>query len=263
MVEIFSSVKTIHPRGIHPSAIISKDAQIAEGVAIGAYTVIEEGVIIGKDTIIYGHCYIGHHVKVGSKSLIYPHVSLREYVEIGNNVIINNGTVIGSDGFGYTTISAVHQRIPQIGIVVVEDDVDIGANVTIDRARFDKTVIGRGTKIDNLVHIAHNVITGENCLIVAQVGISGSTVLGKNVTLAGQAGLVGHITIGDNAIVGAQGGVTKSVAANTFVSGYPARPQKEAMKVNACVHNLPKLYEIIKELKQKILQLEEKLIKDK
>jgi UDP-3-O-[3-hydroxymyristoyl] glucosamine N-acyltransferase len=143
--------------------------------------------------------------------------------------------------------------------VVVEDDVEIGANVTIDRARFDKTVIGKGTKIDNLVQIAHNVITGENCVIVAQAGISGSTVLGKGVTLAGQAGLVGHITIGDGAIVGAQGGVTKSVAPHTMVSGYPAQPHDIAKRVNACVQSLPDLYKKVKELEEKVAQLQEKL----
>jgi len=142
---------------------------------------------------------------------------------------------------------------------LIEDDVEIGANVTIDRARFDKTIIGKGTKIDNLVQIAHNVVTGKNCIIVAQAGISGSTVLGDGVILAGQAGLVGHIHIGDNAIVAAQAGVTKSVPARTKVSGYPAKPHDVAKRVNACVQNLPELYKKIKSLEQKIKKLEEKL----
>ena len=151
----------------------------------------------------------------------------------------------------------MHEKIPQIGTVVIEDDVEIGANVTIDRARFDKTVIGKGTKIDNLVQIAHNVVVGENSIIVAQAGVSGSTVIGNGVILAGQAGIVGHISIGDGAVVAAQAGVTKSVPANTKVSGYPAKPHEMAKRVNACVQNLPHLYKTISELRQKIAKLEE------
>ena len=174
-------------------------------------------------------------------------------------MIIHCGTVIGSDGFGFATIDGVHHKIPQVGTVEIGDDVEIGANVTIDRARFDKTVIGKGTKIDNLVQIAHNVVTGENCIIVAQAGVSGSTTLGKNVTLAGQAGLVGHITIGDGATVAAQGGVTKSVPANTLVSGYPAKPHDVAKRINAYVQNLPRLAENISALKKRIEKLEAQL----
>jgi UDP-3-O-[3-hydroxymyristoyl] glucosamine N-acyltransferase len=174
-------------------------------------------------------------------------------------VIIHSGTVIGSDGFGFATIKGSHHKIPQVGIVEIGDDVEIGANVTIDRARFNKTVIGRGTKIDNLVQIAHNVVIGENSLIVAQVGISGSTILGNNVTLAGQAGLVGHITVGDNAIVTAQSGVAKSVPADTMFSGTPARPFMTSQRVNASMQNLPKLFEIVKDLKKRIEELETRL----
>ena len=174
-------------------------------------------------------------------------------------MIIQNGAVIGSDGFGYISIEGKHHKIPQIGIVELGDDVEIGANTCIDRARFDKTFIASGTKIDNLVHIAHNVTVGENSIIVAQAGVSGSTVIGKNVTIAGQAGLVGHITIGDGAVLAAQAGITKSVPANTVVSGYPARQHDKAKVVNACVQNLPKLYETIDQLKKKVSELENKL----
>jgi UDP-3-O-[3-hydroxymyristoyl] glucosamine N-acyltransferase len=191
--------------------------------------------------------------------LIYPNVSIREYVKIGNRVIIHSGTVIGCDGFGFVTLKGKHHKIPQVGTVEVGDDVEIGANVTIDRARFDKTVIGSGTKIDNLVQIAHNVVTGQDCIIVSQAGISGSTVLGKNVTLAGQVGVVGHISIGDNAVVMAQAGVSKSVPADTMVWGYPAKPQDIAKRVNACVQNLPKLFATVRELKKKIEELEARL----
>jgi UDP-3-O-[3-hydroxymyristoyl] glucosamine N-acyltransferase len=202
---------------------------------------------------------VGHHSKIGSDTLIYPNVSIREHVVIGSRVIIHSGTVIGCDGFGFATIEGLHYKIPQVGTVEIDDDVEIGANVTIDRARFDKTIIGRGTKIDNLVQIAHNVVVGENSIIVAQAGISGSTTIGRGATLAGQAGLVGHITIGEGAVVAAQAGVTKSVPAHTTVSGYPAKPHDIAKRVNACVQNLPRLYDIVAELKKKIAELEKRI----
>ncbi|MFA6281225.1 MAG: UDP-3-O-(3-hydroxymyristoyl)glucosamine N-acyltransferase [Candidatus Omnitrophota bacterium] len=258
IVSIFAPSAVCHPKGIHSSALISPKAKLGKGVAIGAYVIIEENTEIGDNAIIYGHCYIGNDTKIGQKTIIYPNVSIRERISIGSNVIIHCGAVIGSDGFGFAKVKGVQEKIPQIGTVVIEDDVEIGANVTIDRARFDKTLIGKGTKIDNLVQIAHNVIIGENCLIVAQAGISGSTVLGKEVIIAGQAGLVGHITVGDNAIAAAQAGVTKSIPPKTMVSGYPARPHDAAKRVNACVQGLPGLYSKIKELEQKIKELQAK-----
>ncbi|MFH0828373.1 MAG: UDP-3-O-(3-hydroxymyristoyl)glucosamine N-acyltransferase [Candidatus Omnitrophota bacterium] len=173
-------------------------------------------------------------------------------------MIIHSGTVIGSDGFGFVTVNGIHNKIPQIGNVVVEDDVEIGANVTIDRARFDKTVIGQGTKIDNQVHIAHNVRIGSNCLIVAQVGISGSVVIGNNVVLAGQVGVAGHIAIGDNCVVMGGSGVTGSLPAGSVVWGMPAKPAGEAKKISACVQMLPKLFESIKEIKNQIEELKSK-----
>lgn len=249
-------------KGIHPSAILGKSVSLGKNVSIGAYAVIEDDVKIGDNSVIYPGTFIGHHSEIGSDALIYPNVSIRERVTIGKRVIIHSGTVIGSDGFGFVGINGKYQKIPQVGTVEVGDDVEIGANVTIDRARFDKTIIGSGTKIDNLVQIAHNVVVGENSIIVAQAGISGSTTIGKGVTIAGQAGLVGHIKIGDGAVLAAQAGITKSVPPNTMVSGYPARPHEQAKKVNACVQNLPKLYETIAELKKKVAELEAKL-KDK
>ena len=252
-----SAVK--YPDSIHPTALISKGASLGKNVSVGAHTVIEDGVVIGDNTIIYSGCYIGFCTKTGKECLIYPHVSIRERIEIGDRVIIHSGAVIGSDGFGFAMVRGVQKKIPQIGTVSIEDDVEIGANVTIDRARFDKTVIGKGTKLDNLVQIAHNVVIGENCIIVAQAGVSGSTILGKGVILAGQAGLVGHIRVGDKAIVAAQAGVTKSIPANTKVSGYPAKPHADAKRVNACLQKLPEVYKKIKELENKVKDLEEKL----
>jgi len=259
VIGLFSPQNIKHPQDIHPTAVISSDVSIAKGVSIGAYSVIEEGTSIGEGTVIYAGCYLGYQSKIGKNCLIYPHVSIRESTEIGNKVIIHSGAVIGSDGFGFAMVRGMQEKIPQIGKVVVEDNVEIGANVTIDRARFDKTLIGKGTKIDNLVQIAHNVVTGENCIIIAQAGISGSTTVGEGVILAGQVGVVGHITIGDKAIVAAQAGVTKSVKPGEMVSGYPAKPHKDAKRINACLQRLPDFYKKIKSLEEKIEALEREL----
>lgn len=261
VISLFAPSEVTHPKGIHPTAILGRDVSLGNNVAVGPYVVIEDNVSIGENTIIYSGCFLGHHTKIGADTLIYAHVSIRECITIGKRVIIHSGTVIGSDGFGFATIKGLHHKIPQIGTVEIGDDVEIGANVTIDRARFEKTVIGRGTKIDNLVQIAHNVVIGENSIIVAQVGISGSTNLGKNVTLAGQAGVVGHISIGDNAVVMAQSGVSKSIPADTMVWGYPAKPAEIAKRINACVQRLPSLYNTVAGLKKKIEKLESRLKK--
>lgn len=256
MLSLVTPSEIRHPEGIHPQALIGKNVKLGKNVAIQAFCVIEDNVEIADDSILYAGVYVGHHAKIGRNALIYSGVSIRERVVIGDRVIIHSGSVIGSDGFGFAIVRGVHHKIPQIGTVIVEDDVEIGANVTIDRARFDKTVIGRGSKIDNLVQIAHNVVIGENSIIVAQVGISGSTMIGKNVILAGQAGIVGHINIGDGAIVAAQAGVTKSVPSNAKVSGYPAKPHATAMRVNACLQKLPDLYKEVKMLNEKIRELD-------
>ncbi|MCX5692233.1 MAG: UDP-3-O-(3-hydroxymyristoyl)glucosamine N-acyltransferase, partial [Candidatus Omnitrophica bacterium] len=210
---------------------------------------------IKDNTILYAGVYVGHHSKIGKDCIIYPYVIIRERVTIGDKVVIHGGTVIGSDGFGFSTVQGVHHRIPQIGTVIIEDDVEIGANVTIDRARFDKTIIKKGTKIDNLVQIAHNVSIGENSIIVAQSGISGSANIGKNVTIAGQSGVIGHISIGDNVVVAAQAGVTKSIPPNTCVSGYPAKPHILAKRIHALTQNLPGLFKKVKQLEEEIEKL--------
>lgn len=248
-----------HVKGIHPTAIIATNAQIGQQVNIGAYTVIESKAVIGDGTTIYSGCFVGRETTIGKKCLVYPNVVIRERTLIGSQVIVHSGTVIGADGFGFADVEGVHHKIPQVGIVVVEDDVEIGANVTIDRARFDKTIIGQGTKIDNLVQIAHNVIIGRHCIIVSQTGISGSVEVKEGAILAGQSGIAGHLTIGEGAIVAAQAGVTKSVPAKTFVSGYPAKPHDRAKKVNAALQRLPEYVKTIQELKEKIIALESKI----
>ena len=251
------SLVQIQP-GVHPTVVIGKNVSIGQGVSVHAYCVIEDGSQIADGTVVFPFVYIGHNSKIGKDSLIYSHVSIRERVEIGSRVIIHSGTVIGSDGFGFATVQGMHTKIPQIGNVIIEDDVEIGANTTVDRARFGSTVIKAGTKIDNLVQIAHNVSIGEHSIIVAQAGISGSAQIGRNVTIAGQAGVVGHITLGDNVIVAGKSGVTKDIPSDTMVSGFPAKPHLKAQKIQGYVQRLPKILEKIKELEQRLQQLEEK-----
>ena len=252
MVSLLAPNDVRRPKGIHPTAIIGDKAKIGKNVAIEPYVVLEDNVEIKDNTVLYAGVYVGHHTKIGRDCFIYPYVIIRERVSIGDRVVIHGGTVIGSDGFGFSTVQGVHHRIPQIGTVIIEDDVEIGANVTIDRARFDKTIIGKGTKIDNLVQIAHNVSIGENSIIVAQSGISGSANIGKNVTIAGQSGVIGHVSIGDNVVVAAQSGVTKSIPSNTCVSGYPAKPHILAKKIHAFTQNLPGLFKKVKQLEEEI-----------
>lgn len=249
-----------HPKGIHNTALISASATIGKNVAVGPYAIVGDKAQIGDNTIIYPFCYIGKKSKIGSDCIIYPHVTVREGIIIGNRVIIHPATVVGSDGFGYDTQKdGAHFKIPQLGTVVVEDDVEIGSCVTIDRARFDKTVIGKGSKIDNLVQIAHNVIIGPNCLIAAQAGISGSSTLGRNVVFGGQVGVADHLKIGDFVIAGAKSGISRSFPMpKTVVFGYPARVVDKARETIACVGLLPKLYARVRALEGKIKELEKK-----
>jgi len=244
-----------HPKGVHKSAIIGKNVSLGKDVGIGAYAVIEDGVKIGDNTVIYPFTYVGHSSTIGDDCLIYSHVSIREKIEIGSRVIIHSSSVIGSDGFGFDSSTGRHLKIPQIGNVTIGDDVEIGASVTVDRAKFAHTKIGKGTKIDNLVQIAHNVEIGENCLIVAQAGIAGSSILGKYVVLGGQAGVVDHTKIGDNVMIGSQSGVTKSVQPNTVIWGSPARQYHKKRKVFALSDKLPDFYKRLKKI-EKALNIE-------
>ena len=231
-----------YPPGIHPSAVIHADAVLGDAVHIGPHCVVEAGARVGARSILLAGCYIGHGASVGEDCRLHPHVSVRAHCVLGDRVWIHDGAVIGSDGFGYSARKdGSWEKIEQLGIVTVGDDVEIGANVTIDRARFGSTRIGKGVKIDNLVQIAHNVQIGENSVMAAQVGISGSTRIGSGVQLGGQAGLAGHLEVSDGAIVGAQAGVTKSVPAGAFVSGYPAMAHKRAMLLHAHLGKLPEL----------------------
>src|SRR6266496_5434553 len=237
--------------GIHPSAIVGSSVRLGERVSIQPHAVIEDGSKIGDDTIIGAGSYIGHETTIGATCLIYPLVTIRERSRIGSRVIIHSGAVIGADGFGFEMVDGRHQKIQQLGIVQIDDDVEIGANTTVDRARFDRTWIQQGVKIDNLVQIAHNVVIGKNSVIVAQTGISGSTRVGERVMMAGQVGIVGHVEIADGSRIAAQSGVSKSIPGGTWF-GYPAMPMPEARRQIAWVRRLGKLLARVKELEKKL-----------
>jgi UDP-3-O-[3-hydroxymyristoyl] glucosamine N-acyltransferase len=241
--------------GIAPTAIIGQNVQLGTGVSVQAYAVIEDGVQLGDGVCVGAHVYIGAGTVIGAGSLLYPHVTIRERTRLGARVIIHSGAVIGSDGFGFELQAGRYVKIPQTGTVDIADDVEIGANSTIDRARFGRTIIGEGTKIDNLVMIAHNVVVGPHCILVAQSGVSGSTRLGSYVTMAGQAGVVGHVEIGDQAVIAAKTGVSKDVAAKTVMFGIPAEPLAKAKENIANVRRLPKLAERVRKLEAELAAL--------
>jgi UDP-3-O-[3-hydroxymyristoyl] glucosamine N-acyltransferase len=237
--------------GISDRAIVSDQAEIGDNVTVYPMSYISDGVHIGKGTVVFPGVFIGEKSSIGEECLIYPNVTIREGVTIGNNVIIHAGAVIGADGFGYVFENGIHNKIPQVGGVVISDDVEIGANVTIDRGTTGNTVIGKGTKIDNLVQVAHNVLIGRNVLLVAQVGIGGSSSIGEGVILAGQAGIGDHAEIEAGTIVGGQAGVAGRLSKGMYL-GTPARPFREALKSVDLLHRLP-------ELNKKIIDIEKKL----
>ncbi len=248
----FFTKREIKHLGISDKAFVDNSTKLPENISIYPFVYIGKNVEIGENTIIYPHVFIGDNCKIGKNCIIYSNVSIYNNSFIGNNVIIHAGTVIGSDGFGYAQDGEKHFKIPQIGNVIIEDDVEIGANCTIDRGAIEYTKIGKGTKIDNLVQIAHNVEIGENSIIIAQVGISGSTKIGKNVILAGQVGVAGHIKIGDYVKVGAQSGIAKSLKDKEIVSGSPAIDHKKWLKWAVSYEKLPELIKKVNELEKKI-----------
>ena len=250
IVEVFTPPAVHFAPGVHPSAVIGQGVILGENVSIQPFVVIEGGAEIGPRTVIGAHGYIGNDAAIGADCQIAPRVTIGARCILGSRVVIHSGAVLGSDGFGFEFSNGRHVKIPQMGIVQIDDDVEIGANVTIDRARFGRTWIGAGTKIDNLVQIAHNVVVGKHCLLVSQAGISGSTRLGDYVTIAGQAGVVGHIEIGDRAIVAAKSGISKNLAAGEVVWGVPAQPMRETKKQLACIRRLPHLFERVRKIEQ-------------
>jgi UDP-3-O-[3-hydroxymyristoyl] glucosamine N-acyltransferase len=249
-------------KGIDATAYIEPSAKLGDNVAIGRNVVISKGCKIGNNVKIYHNTVLLDEVEIGNDTLIFSNVSIREKCKIGNRVIIHPGTVIGSDGFGYSTdANGVYHKIPQIGNVVIEDDVELGSNVSIDRATLGSTVIKKGVKVDNLVQIAHNVVIGENSVIIAQSGISGSSKLGKNCILAGQSGIVGHIELADGVIISAQSGVTKSITKPGQYFGSPVKEQRTALRIEAIIKNLPGYIEKIRELEKEVQDLKNKLTK--
>jgi UDP-3-O-[3-hydroxymyristoyl] glucosamine N-acyltransferase len=237
--------------GIHPSAVVDSSAQLGQRVSIQPLAIIEPGAKIGDDTIIGAGSYVGHETRIGSACHIYPHVTIRERSRIGSRVIIHSGAVIGADGFGFEMVDGRHEKIQQLGIVQIDDDVEIGANTTVDRARFGRTWIQQGVKIDNLVQIAHNVVIGKNSVIVAQTGISGSTRVGERVMMGGQVGVIGHIEIGNGVAIGAQSGISKSIPGGVWF-GSPAVPLAQAKQQIAWIHRLGKLFARVKEIEKKL-----------
>jgi UDP-3-O-[3-hydroxymyristoyl] glucosamine N-acyltransferase len=247
------------PRGIHPHAYVAEGAVIAPDASIGPFAVVEEGARIGRRTIVHAHVTIARGAEIGDDGVIHARVSIRERVKLGDRVVVQDGAVIGSDGYGFArTAEGTHVKIPQVGGVVIEDDVEIGANSTIDRPAVGETRIRTGAKIDNLVQIAHGVTVGRHVLLAAQVGIAGSTTLEDSVTLAGQVGVAGHLTIGKGTIATAQTGIPNSLDPGSFVSGYPAIPNREWLKASAVFRKLPELRKAVAELEQRLAEVEKK-----
>ncbi|PYK18742.1 MAG: UDP-3-O-(3-hydroxymyristoyl)glucosamine N-acyltransferase [Verrucomicrobia bacterium] len=250
LLKFAPSAVTFAP-GIHSTAIVDPSVQLGERVSIQPLAVIEAGTRIGDDTIVGAGSYIGHETVIGSACHIYPQVTIRERSKIGSRVIVHSGAVIGADGFGFEMVDGRQEKIQQLGIVQIDDDVEIGANTTIDRARFGRTWIQEGAKIDNLVQIAHNVVIGKNTVMAAQSGIAGSVQIGQRVLIGGQVGVIGHIEIGDNTALGAQSGISKNISGGAWWAS-PAVPLAEAKQQIAWVRRLGKLFARVKEIERKL-----------
>ena len=255
VIAVFAEEPPKWPVGVHPSAVVSPDAKLGQGVSINANAVIEAGAEIGDGTVIGAGCYIGHDVKIGAGSLLYPNVTVMYRCVIGRKAVIHPGVVIGGDGFGFIPTKQGLVKVPQTGIVQIDDDVEIGANTTIDRARFGKTWIKSNVKIDNQVMVAHNVVIGESSILVAQCGIAGSAELGRGVVLAAKSGVNGHITLGDGVQVAGTSGVVKSLPAGAIALGTPAESQREFMARHTLPSRFEKLSAKVEALRKGIAEL--------
>ncbi|UKI33376.1 MAG: UDP-3-O-(3-hydroxymyristoyl)glucosamine N-acyltransferase [Lentisphaeria bacterium] len=255
VIAVFAEEPPKWPVGVHPSAVVSPEAKLGQGVSINANAVIEAGAEIGDGTVIGAGCYIGHDVKIGAGSLLYPNVTVMYRCVIGRKAVIHPGVVIGGDGFGFIPTKQGLVKVPQTGIVQIDDDVEIGANTTIDRARFGKTWIKSNVKIDNQVMVAHNVVIGESSILVAQCGIAGSAELGRGVILAAKSGVNGHITLGDGVQVAGTSGVVKSLPAGAIALGTPAESQREFMARHTLPSRFEKLSAKVEALRKEIAEL--------
>ena len=256
-VKIFRQERPRPPAGVHPSACVAPDVTLGKDVSIGPCAVIEEGASLGDGAVVMAHSYVGHRAQLGADVYLYPQVVVREECVLGDRVVIHSGTVIGADGFGYARDGGSYHKVPQVGNVVLGDDVEIGANTCVDRATTGSTRIGRGSKIDNLVQIGHNVEIGEHVIVAAMSGIAGSTRIESHVTVGAQAGVTGHIVIGEGATLASRAGVTKSVAAQSVVSGVlPARPHGVERRIQASIAKLPQLVAKLHGLEARLAALE-------
>ncbi|MCH7909555.1 MAG: UDP-3-O-(3-hydroxymyristoyl)glucosamine N-acyltransferase [Candidatus Hydrogenedentes bacterium] len=257
VLKIYEKEILLHPVGIHPSAAVSEGASLGKNVGIDAFVRVEEGCELGDGVVLYSGVYVGRGSKIGKGSVVYPNVTIREAVTIGARCIIHSNVSLGSDGFGFTLVDGAHVKIPQVGTVQIGDDVEIGSNSAIDRSTTGPTVIGNGTKIDNLVQIAHNVTIGEHCTISGGTGIAGSTKIGSNVVMGGQVGVRGHLEIGDNVIIGGGTGVTSSVPADSVILGTPHYDHNVTRRIWVSLPRLPKMLRRLKVLEQRVDKMEE------
>jgi UDP-3-O-[3-hydroxymyristoyl] glucosamine N-acyltransferase len=258
VLPIFFPQPVVTP-GVHPTAYVADSARVSPSATVGAFAVVGERSVVGDGAVLHPHVFVGPDCRVGEGNVLHPHVVLRARVQLGRRVIVHPGSVLGADGFGYVFDGQAHRKIPQVGGVVVEDDVEIGANVTVDRATLGETVIGRGTKIDNLVQIGHNTVVGAGAIIVAQAGIAGSCRIGRGVVLAGQAGIADHVTIGDGAQIGSQAGVHRDVPAGAGMIGTPAMAGSNGLRALAAIGSLPELLRDLRALGRRMAALEARL----
>ncbi len=257
ILKLFTPAQHDYFEGVSSRAFVDPSATIHSSARVAPLAYIGPNVRIGANTVIYPGVVILKNVRIGEHCVLYPNVSVREDCVIGNRVILHNGVVVGSDGFGFAPVNGQYYKIPQIGNVIIEDDVEIGANTTIDRATTGSTIIARGCKLDNLNQIAHNVKLGENTAMAAQSGVAGSAEIGKNVTIAGQVGIVGHIKVHDRAIIAAKSGISKDVPAGMVMFGIPALPIQKQKRIEASMRHLPELMKRVRELENEIQNLKE------
>lgn len=255
LMELFAP-KLEFPKGVSSKAHIGKDVKMGEGVTIMPFAVVDDHSVIGDRVIIYPHAYIGQYAEIGEDTVIYSSATVREHCRIGKRCVLHSSAVVGADGYGFTTKDGVHTKVPQVGNAVLEDDVEIGAHVGIDRAAMGSTIIGHGTKIDNLVHVGHNCKIGPNCLLVALTGISGSTTVGHNVTFGGQTGTVGHINIGANSVYAGRSGIISDMPEGFFGAGFPVQSHVEWLRMQAAMKHLPEMRRQIRQLEKKLAEYE-------